>query len=78
MKKFNKLSLLWLLVLVLPVYLFATRFKVNEVNNNNFLSGYDYSLDKKVNTSLFYQNIGSVKYAADPQVAIFNALVQLI
>ena len=51
MKKFNKLSLLWLLVLVLPVYLFATRFKVNEVNNNNFLSGYDYSLDKKVNTN---------------------------
>ena len=68
MKKFNKLSLLWLLVLVLPVYLFATRFKVSEVNNKNFLSGYDYSLDKKVNTSLFYQNIGSVKYAADPQV----------
>ena len=33
MKKFNKLSLLWLLVLVLPVYLFATRFKVSEVNN---------------------------------------------
>ena len=32
MKKFNKLSLLWLLVLVLPVYLFATRFKVSEVN----------------------------------------------
>lgn len=72
MKKYNKLSLLWLLVLILPVYLFATRYKPSEVNDDNFLKGYDYSLDKKVNTNLFYQNIGSVKFAADPQVITYK------
>ncbi len=66
--KRNKWSLLWLLVLILPIYLFATRYTPSEVNNDNFLSGYDYSLEKKVNTNLFYQNVGNVKFAADPEV----------
>ena len=64
----NKLSLLWLVTLALPIYLFATRYHAPEITEENFLAGYDYTKNQKVNTNLFYQNIGSVKFAADPQV----------
>ena len=68
----NKASLFWLLLLILPIYLFCSRYHPSEVNNGNFLMGYDNSIENKFNTDLFYKNIGDVTEAADPHVICIN------